>query len=96
MHKEELIQLHTYMAQMKRYFEKHGVVDEFDEYKALSISPVHIHRSKADHKRAIFILGGELAHLMSKEDPLKGAASQAPKPQIHKTISSAFKLMGHN
>ncbi|WP_080944033.1 UPF0058 family protein [Methanosarcina barkeri] len=58
MHKEELIQLHTYMAQMKRYFERHGVTHEFDDYKALSISPVHIHRSKADHKRAIFITMG--------------------------------------
>lgn len=92
MHKEELIQLHTYMAQMKRYFEKHGVVDDFDEYKALSISPVHIHRSKADHKRAIFILGGELAHLMSREKPLFEDTS----PQMRENMNSVFKLMGHN
>ena len=51
MHKEELIQLHTYMAQMKRYFERHGVTHEFDDYKALSISPVHIHRSPQSQAR---------------------------------------------
>ena len=70
MHKEDLIQLHTYLAQMKRYFERQGVTHEFDDYKALSISPVHIHRSKADHKRAIFILGGELATRMSRDNPI--------------------------
>jgi hypothetical protein len=58
------------MAQMKMYFERQGVTHEFDDYKALSISPVHIHRNKADHKRAIFILGGELATLMSRDNPI--------------------------
>lgn len=92
MHKEELIQLHTYMAQMKRYFERHGVTHEFDDYKALSISPVHIHRSKADHKRAIFILGGELATLMSRDDPI---FEEAPT-QMRESLNSVIKLMGNN
>jgi hypothetical protein len=92
MHKEELIQLHTYMAQMKRYFERRGITHEFDDYKALSISPVHIHRSKADHKRAIFILGGELANLMSRDDPI---FEEAP-PQMRESINSVLKLMGNN
>lgn len=94
MHKEELIQLHTYMAQMKRYFERHGVTQEFDEYKALSISPVHIHRSKADHKRAIFILGGELASLMSRDDPIFEDNSNSA--QMRENINSALKVMGNN
>ena len=92
MHKEELIQLHTYMAQMKRYFEGRGITHEFDDYKALSISPVHIHRSKADHKRANFILGGELANLMSRDDPI---FEEAP-PQMRESISSVIKLIGNN
>ena len=92
MHKEELIQLHTYMAQMKRYFEKNGITHEFDDYKALSISPVHIHRSKADHKRAIFILGGELANLMSRDDFI----SDGQSVQIRESLNSIIKLMGSN
>jgi hypothetical protein len=79
------------MAQMKRYFERHGVTQEFDEYKSLSISPVHIHRSKADHKRAIFILGGELAHLMSRDDSIFEES-----PQMRESVNSAVKVMGNN
>jgi hypothetical protein len=92
MHKEELIQLHTYMAQMKRYFERNGITHEFDDYKALSISPVHIHRSKADHKRAIFILGGELANLMSRDDFI----SDGQSVQMRESLNSIIKLMGSN
>lgn len=68
MHKDELIQLHTLMAQMKRYFECQGNDYNFDEYQLLSISPVHIHRSKAEHKHAIFVLGNELASLISDDE----------------------------
>jgi hypothetical protein len=92
MHKEELIQLHTYMAQMKRYFERNGITHEFDDYKALSISPVHIHRSKADHQRAIFILGGELANLMSRDDFI----SDGQSVQMRESLNSIIKLMGSN
>jgi len=92
MHKEELIQLHTYMAQMKRYFERNGITHEFDDYKALSISPVHIHRSKADHKRAIFILGGELANLMSRDEFI----SDGQSVQMRESLNSIIKLMGSN
>lgn len=68
MHKEELIQLHTLMAQMKQYFEQTGLHDNFDTYRNLDISPVHVHRSKAEHKHAIFVLGKEIASIMSDDD----------------------------
>ena len=77
---------------MKRYFERNGITHEFDDYKALSISPVHIHRSKADHKRAIFILGGELAHLMSRDDFI----SDGQSVQMRESLNSIIKLMGSN
>ena len=79
---------------MKRYFERHGLTHEFDEYKALSISPVHIHRSKADHKRAIFILGGELATLMSRDDPIFEETSTPA--HMRESLNSTIKLMGNN
>ena len=68
MHKEELIQLHTLMAQMKKYFEINGSKNNFNTYKDLGISPVHVHRSKAEHKHAIFVLGEEIASIISDDD----------------------------
>ncbi|MFP4655068.1 MAG: UPF0058 family protein [Methanohalobium sp.] len=72
MHKDELIQLHTLMAQLKRYFECQGVECDFNEYKSLSISPVHVHRSKAEHKHAIFVLGNDIAKIISEDENIGG------------------------
>ncbi len=41
---------------------------DFSDYNSLHISPLHIHRSKAEHKHAIFVLGTKLATLMSDGD----------------------------
>jgi len=72
MHKEELIQLHTLLVRVKSYFEENGLsTTEFDKYISLHIGPMHIHRSKAEHKHAIFILGNELATVMD-EDEISG------------------------
>ena len=66
-HKEELIQLHTLMVQMKRFFEDSGK-GEFSQYQSLQISPIHVHRSKAEHKHAIFVLGREIATIMAHDE----------------------------
>ncbi|NPE30626.1 UPF0058 family protein [Methanococcoides sp. SA1] len=71
MQKDELIQLHTLLAQIKRHLESQSSDYDFSEYRSLSISPVHIHRSKADHKHAIFVLGNHLASIIS-DDELSG------------------------
>lgn len=68
MHKDELIQLHTLMAQIKKQFEQMGIENTFGEYDSLSISPLHVHRSKAEHKRAIFVLGNDIASALSQDD----------------------------
>lgn len=68
MHKEELIQLHTLMAQLKMFFEQNGSFGSFDIYEDLGISPVHVHRSKAEHKHAIFILGSQIANIISDDE----------------------------
>jgi len=63
MQKDELIQMHTLLCQIKNHLQTTGVAGEhsFREYESLGISPVHVHRSKGEHKRAIFLLGKELA-----------------------------------
>jgi hypothetical protein len=78
MHKDELIQLHTLMAQIRRHFEHMGVDNSFTEYDSLSISPLHVHRSKAEHKHAIFVLGNDIAAALSQDDT-SGIQSQSIK-----------------
>ncbi|MDK2893012.1 UPF0058 family protein [Methanohalophilus sp.] len=68
MHKDELIQLHTLMAQIKKYLESQGIEHDFEEYNSLAISPIHIHRSKAEHKHAIFVLGNHLASIIAEDE----------------------------
>ena len=70
MQKDELIQMHTLLCQIKNHLQDSGVASEeqFDDYSTLRISPVHVHRSKSDHKRAIFMLGKELASFASHSE----------------------------
>lgn len=69
MHKDELIQMHTLLFQIKNYLEQNGTPgDQFDEYRRIGVSPIHVHRSKHEHKKAIFVLGKELAGLMSPSE----------------------------
>jgi hypothetical protein len=65
MHKDELLQLHSLLCQVKRYFEDANVplASEFGEYDNLNVSPQHIHKSKTDHKRAVFLLGKGLSEV---------------------------------
>jgi len=70
MHKDELLQLHSLLCQMKRFFEESGVNLEgpFREYDDLSVSPQHIHKSKTDHKRAVFLLGKGLSEVVMTDN----------------------------
>jgi hypothetical protein len=61
MQKEELIYIHSVLAQVKRHIEAECPDADFSGYEVLHIQPVHLHRSKNDHKRAIFTLGEEIA-----------------------------------
>ena len=71
MHKDELLQLHSLLCQMKRYFEDSGLPlnGEFREYDGLNCSPQHIHKSKTDHKRAVFYLGKGLSEVIMQGNP---------------------------
>lgn len=87
MQKDELIQMHTLLCQIKNHLESTGVAntDNFREYDDLGVSPVHVHRSKGDHKRAIFLLGKELASFASSGE-LSGPA----------LVSSRFAALASN
>jgi len=66
MHKDELIHIHSLLLQLRTFLVEQGYCTiDLSVYDSLNITPLHIHRSKADHKHAIFVLGNELATAIS-------------------------------
>jgi hypothetical protein len=70
MHKDELLELHEQMLSIKNYFVRQERVDSslFDPYDGLDVSPSHVHKSKSEHKHAVFVLGNALANAMSEDE----------------------------
>ncbi|MDV4342790.1 hypothetical protein HL657_06305 [Methanoculleus sp. YWC-01] len=63
MQKEELLHLHMLLVHVRKYYESTTGEDvPTDQYNALHISPVHIHKNKVTHKKAILTLGDEIVH----------------------------------
>jgi len=70
MHKDELLELHGQLVVIKEYFESREDVadDRFEAYEALGVLPSHVHKSKSEHKHAVFVLGNALAEAMSDDE----------------------------
>jgi hypothetical protein len=70
MHKDELLELHEQMVTIKDYFVRTDQVpaDLFDGYEELEVDPSHVHKSKSEHKHAVFVLGNALASAMSDDE----------------------------
>jgi len=68
MKKEELVHLHMLLAQFKKYCEENCLNTDFSKYNELGISPFQVHRSKEEHKQAIFVLLTELASLTARDN----------------------------
>lgn len=65
--KEELIQLHTFLLQLRTQLENitnNNNSQAFSSYDKLKIGPHKINRDKNDHKLAIFELSKGIANLM--------------------------------
>ncbi len=55
---------------MKRFFEEAGIANgHFKMYEELGIQPVHIHKSKAEHKKAILTLCKGLSEIFKETPP---------------------------
>lgn len=66
MYKDELIQLHQFLVYvLKSMDDEYEIKDECKEYLCLNISPHHIHRTKAEHKYAIFVLSSAISELIA-------------------------------
>ncbi|GAA0289065.1 UPF0058 family protein [Halobacterium noricense] len=70
MHKDELLDLHEQMVQIKDQFLQFDNVDDdaFRAYEELEVEPSHVHKSKSEHKHAVFLLGNALAAAMSEDE----------------------------
>ena len=70
MHKDELLELHEQMVAIMEYFRAQEDVDStlFDPYDQLDVSPDDVHKSKSEHKHAVFVLGTALASAMSEDE----------------------------
>ena len=70
MHKEELLELHDQMVTIMEYFRSREDVDGsiFAPYDHLDVDPSHVHKSKSEHKHAVFVLGNALATAMSDDE----------------------------
>lgn len=64
-----MIQLHQFLVYILKYLENgYEIRSECDEYLGLNISPHHIHRTKAEHKYAIFVLSSAISEIIAKEN----------------------------
>lgn len=87
MHKEELITLHQMLFDIKDYFESSNPDLKFSGYYSLKINPTQLHKSKMEHKYAIFVLGNELANAMKDvEFSASGRISARMKELADKTL----------
>jgi len=70
MHKDELLELHEDMVDIKdQFIEFEGISEEsFAAYEQLDVDPSHVHKSKSEHKHAVFVLGNALASAMSEDE----------------------------
>ncbi len=70
MHKEEVVLLHMTLFQIKCLLEKAGFYSQhFKAYEELGVGPEHVHRSKSDHKKAIFLLCKGISEVFNTRQP---------------------------
>ncbi|WP_458205289.1 UPF0058 family protein [Haladaptatus sp. NG-SE-30] len=66
MKKQELIHLHGLLAEVGNHYEERtGDSIGFGEYDSLGVRPTSIHKSKTDHKAAVFALANAITMEMS-------------------------------
>ena len=78
MYKDEMIQLHQFLvyilkakpksALLLMLAENDQIKNDCSEYISLKISPHHIHKTKAEHKHAIFVLCKIIAQVINEKD----------------------------
>ena len=75
---------------VKIYLESINPNLKFSQYSALKISPSQQHKSKLEHKYAIFVLGNEIANAMKDVDYTSSSRISARMKEL---ADKAFKEM---
>ena len=71
MQKDELIQLHAFLLQLKTHLEdlmENNGGAEFTFYRELDVTPYQVYKSKREHKLAVFSLSKGIATLLSNNN----------------------------
>ena len=72
MKKQELIHLHGLLAEVRGAYNEEEVLD-CSEYDSFGVQPTSIHRSKTDHKTAVFKLADGLTSSFETEQVTQAA-----------------------
>jgi len=68
MQKDELIQLHMFLLQLKTHLEDiltNDGIKEFLHYEKLDVTPYQVYKSKREHTLAVFTLSKGIADLLA-------------------------------
>lgn len=71
MQKDELIQLHTFLLQLKTHLDDMVENDggpAFLHYERLNVTPYQVYKSKREHKLAVFTLSKGIASFLSNNN----------------------------
>ena len=78
MKKQELIHLHGLLAEVGNYYEEeHSTEVNLDEYESLGVRPTSIHKSKTDHKAAVFAMAKAITSEMTEAEAGEKVAAKA-------------------
>jgi hypothetical protein len=85
MKKQELIHLHGLLAEVRQQCEAWEDTEfEMNSYRELGVRPTSIHKSKTDHKEAVFELATGITSSVSAEGAAEAEAeSDAPAPRVN-------------
>jgi len=76
MKKQELIHLHGLLAEVSNNYEEYNDTElDFEPYDDLGVRPTSIHKSKTDHKAAVFALAKCITSDVDHEEPETVAAT---------------------
>lgn len=68
MQKDELIQLHTFLLQLKTHlseFVGNNGMEVFERYDKLDVTPYQVYKSKREHTLAVFTLSKGIADMLT-------------------------------
>jgi hypothetical protein len=76
------------LIDVKEYMEEINAESDFSEYELLRITPNQVHRSKVEHKYAIFVLGNAIAKAMKD---MESPSTDRMSARMHEMAEKALK-----